>query len=130
MPLTTSLSFSNDVAGFSDPQTFGAKCSMICKVLRTKESAHKRSLGVLAVVRATEYMVQTGLAQIASKCPLSKHLKSQAKMSVTMSAPLLGSMSKLTTSQPSSLKALPILPVPAKSSSSLISLYPQKLPKR
>ena len=47
-------------------------------------------------------------------------------MSAMMSAPLLRFMSKDMTSHPCSLKALPMDPVPLKSSSSLISLPHEK----
>ena len=99
----------------------GRKFSMISRVRSTSRSPASRFLG--RFVRALLYSVQTGLAHTKSKCP--KAASSNSMTSQQMVGWNLGSRSTETTSRPLAAKALPIDPVPLKSSRSLGILFPR-----
>ena len=88
---------------------------MISSVRSTSRSPAARSRG--RRLRAREYSVHTGLAHTMSKLPSER--SSSCITSQHTVGRNLGSRSTLTTSQPSASKALPIEPVPLKSSRSL-----------
>ena len=106
------------VCGFSMAQKRGRRLPMISSVRSTSWSPAARSRG--SRLRAREYSVHTGLAHTMSKLPSERSSSITSQRTVGRN---LGSRSTLTTSQPPASKALPIEPVPLKSSRSLGILF-------
>ena len=93
---------------------------MISSVLATIASAKAKFRGVLAVVRAMEYCVQGGEAQMKSYVPggFTRH-DSQLSMSVVHVAPHFLSMSRLSTAKPAASSDRSTLPVPVNKTNAL-----------
>ncbi len=95
------------------------RAAAISRVFRTSSSAPSKSLGWVPLERALLYMVQGGEAQMA-ETPSSRRSSGMTHRFTSQQnvAFARGSLSTDTTSQPMSRKALPMEPVPEKSSSS------------
>ena len=102
--------------GFSIAQYLGRSRSIRSRVRSAILSPATRSLGRL--VRALENSVRGGLDH--TKSGFRPSGGSHSMMSPVMSAPALGSASRLMTVQPNSLNAFPTEPVPENSSRSSV----------
>ena len=112
---------SRPVCGFSSAQKRGRRSRMISSALMARRSPSSSFRG--RRVMALLYSVQTGEAQIMSKCAGAKSGRgSQLQMSAQTVGSDFGSTSSEVTSQPSSRKALPTEPVPEKNSSSRLGI--------